>query len=62
MLLVKLTDKTPATPNKSELACGAIPVGKWSTPGYRFAQSKSLIEADYFYGLALDEELLNLSV
>ncbi len=41
---------------RKALACGAILVGKWPTFGYHFEQSQSLVEANYFYGLALDED------
>lgn len=30
--------------------------GKWPTKGYVFEQSKGLLDKDYFYGLALDED------
>jgi flavodoxin I len=31
-------------------------VGHWPTKGYRFTASKALVNADYFLGLALDED------
>lgn len=30
--------------------------GKWPTEGYVFEKSKGLLDKDYFYGLALDED------
>ena len=30
-------------------------IGKWSTKGYDFEESKGLMNDDFFYGLALDE-------
>ncbi|PPC92239.1 MAG: flavodoxin [Methylobacter sp.] len=41
---------------KKALACGATLVGRWPASGYDFEQSQGLVEADYFYGLALDED------
>ena len=41
---------------RKALACGATMAGKWPTSGYHFEQSQGLAEADYFYGLALDED------
>ncbi|XKM14004.1 flavodoxin FldA [Orbaceae bacterium ac157xtp] len=35
---------------------GAKLVGKWSTEGYHFETSKSLIDDDHFVGLAIDED------
>ena len=31
-------------------------IGNWPTEGYEFTESKALMNADYFYGLAIDED------
>ena len=41
---------------RKALACGATMAGKWPAFGYHFEKSQGLAEADYFYGLALDED------
>jgi hypothetical protein len=41
---------------RTVLACGATMAGKRPAFGYHFEQSQGLAEADYFYGLALDED------
>lgn len=38
------------------LSNGAIVVGEWSTLGYHFDMSKSLVSKDKFLGLAIDED------
>ncbi|QOI11119.1 flavodoxin FldA [Blochmannia endosymbiont of Colobopsis nipponica] len=35
---------------------GATLIGKWPKTGYHFTSSKSIIEKDYFIGLAIDED------
>ena len=35
---------------------GGRVIGNWTTDNYSFAESKALINKDYFYGLPLDQD------